>query len=125
MRLISGLFMIAIYRMAPRWFAFHSLRGLMKQRGIDIAGIPLSATRELANNALHEHQRESKFFRYSMTKDAAEFSTKLEVTAYQVDCLLRIENRADKVLDICRAQYNTLVAHGVKVRPILTPNNGP
>lgn len=119
MNTIVGLLTLVAYKIAPEWLALHTLRGLLKQRGVDIAGLPLSATRALSSHALHEHKRLSKFLGYGLTQDAAEFSKQMEITAFQVHCLLHLSNRSDSFLSVCHKAHAILKAHGVDVRPIL------
>jgi hypothetical protein len=99
------------------------MRGLLKQHGVDILGIPLSLSSDLADQVLRDHMLHRKLARLGLFAAMADYQQSLELTATQVAWLLFTKNRRDCTLSTCHRVKAIFDKHGIETPPILVDQN--
>ena len=111
------------YKFAPIWLGHHSLRGFLKQLGVDILGIPLPLSRALAEDSYKLHSIKTKMGKKGLLASMADYTQLLELTAIQVRALLYEKNRRDGFLASCHRQKEIMERFGISVPPVLVDQN--
>lgn len=108
------------YWFAPYWLARNSLRGLLKNHGIDIQFLPLPLTQELADNAvrIQKYLSPSK----SVITNLYDLQLSLDTIALQVWSVLYEQDRSMAWLGDCHRIRDTMVKHGINAPEIITPD---
>jgi len=119
--MINGLLGMALFGIAPLWTGHHALRGFMKARGIDLAGIPLQCSRELAEQSYEV----SRFIagRKGRAAHAAAYTESLEVTAEKIRAIYHESDRSSPYLRSCHRLRDQLVAMGMRPPEITAPRD--
>lgn len=123
MKLLHLLWIPLAYRFSPLWLGQHSLRGFLKQQGVDILGIPLQASMALAEDAYKFHRFNIKLRRLGLFSAMADYTESLELTALQVRTLLHEPDRSSEFLASCYPQKEILERFGIAVPPVFVDRN--
>ena len=129
MNLIHMLWLPFAYKVAPIWLGQHALRGMLKQRGIDLLAIPLPLSLALAEQTYKTHSLVIRFKNLGSKKlgliaQLAEYQIALDGTAWKIFNLLYLENRMDTCLSVCHKEKEIMELFGIHVPPVLVDKNG-
>lgn len=94
MGLLAGVATYAAWKLDPIGVGHRGLRGFLMQRGVDVLGLPLPASRALAEETLTEVRAQSRFLGRSSLAELAAYTEALEVVADQVYALLFKHDRS-------------------------------
>ena len=123
MTILHILWLPIAYKFAPIWLGHHSLRGFLKQSGVDILGIPLPLSRALAEDTYRLHSIMTKMGKKGLLASMVNYTQSLQLTAIQVRALLYENNRRDGFLASCHRQKEIMEKFGVSVPPVLVDQN--
>ena len=128
MRIFNLIWLPFAYTFCPVWLGHHALRGMLKQQGVDILGIPLPLSRALTEEAYRTHRlimgldiprRRTP----GIMKCLLDYQEGLQLTAIKVQSILFLDNRADGFLASCHREREIMGSFGISTRPILVDRN--